>query len=49
VPFWVGAGATVVGVAVLLSGRRVLAHAVDHDLSPGSRDEADALTAGDAG
>ena len=53
VPFWVGAGAVVLAVVVLLaSGRRVLAH-IDtepgHDAST-SHDaaEAEAVTVGDA-
>jgi MFS transporter, ACDE family, multidrug resistance protein len=48
VPFWVGAGATLLGVLVLLSGRRVLAHLDEHKPAPHSRDEATALTVADA-
>ncbi|HEY0485432.1 MAG TPA: MFS transporter [Mycobacteriales bacterium] len=48
VPFWVGAGATLLGVLVLLSGRRVLAHLDEHKPAPHSSDEAAALTVADA-
>lgn len=47
VPFWMGAGATLVAVLVLLTGRRVLAHVDDHGPGQHSEDEALAVTAGD--
>jgi len=47
VPFWLGAGCTAVGVAVLLIGRSALAHIDDHDPAPHSADEAEAITVGD--
>ena len=48
VPFWVGAGATMLGVVVLFSGKSVLAHVDDHDPQAGSEIEAAALTVADA-
>jgi ACDE family multidrug resistance protein len=48
VPFVVGAGATLLGVLVLLSGRKVLAHIDDHEPPAGSADEAEVLAAADA-
>ncbi len=48
-PFWVGAACTVAAIAVLSTGRRILAHVDDHDPAPHSIDEARAVTAGDAG
>jgi MFS transporter, ACDE family, multidrug resistance protein len=47
-PFWVGAGATALAVAVLMSGRRMLAHVDHHEPAQHSRDEADVLTVADA-
>lgn len=47
VPFWLGAGCTALGVAVLLTGRSALAHIDDHDPEPHSADEAEAITVGD--
>ena len=45
-PVWVGSAAVLVGVGVLLTGRRFL-HAVDHEVDPvGSREEAEAITIG---
>jgi ACDE family multidrug resistance protein len=49
VPFFVGAGATVLAVIVLLSGRRVLAHIDDHEPAAASLDEAEVLAAADIG
>lgn len=46
-PFWVGAGCTALGVAVLLLGRTVLAHIDDHHAAPHSVEEATAITVGD--
>ncbi len=48
VPFWVGAGCTVLGILVLATGRKVLAHVDDHDPEPHSVEEAVAVTVGDA-
>jgi MFS transporter, ACDE family, multidrug resistance protein len=48
VPFWVGAGATVLAVVVLSTGRRVLAHIDAHEPAPQSIDEATVLAAADA-
>jgi predicted MFS family arabinose efflux permease len=48
VPFWVGAGATVLAVVVLSTGRRVLAHIDAHEPAPQSVDEAAVLAAADA-
>ena len=51
-PFWVGAGAVVLAVGVLLTGRRFVAAVDDgpeHGVEPvGSRTEAEAVTLGDA-
>jgi MFS family permease len=47
-PFWVGAVATALAVAVLMSGRRVLAHVDEHEPAQHSADEAGVLTAADA-
>ncbi|GAB3591839.1 MFS transporter [Angustibacter peucedani] len=47
-PFWVGAGATALGVVVLLSGRRALAHVDHHEPEAGSLDEAEVLATADA-
>lgn len=47
VPFWVGAACTLLAVAVLATGRRVLAHVDDHDPAPHGLDEATAVTVGD--
>lgn len=47
VPFWVGAGCTLLAIAVLFTGRTVLAHVDDHDPAPHSIDEARAVTVGD--
>ncbi|GMA86796.1 MFS transporter [Angustibacter aerolatus] len=46
--FYVGAGATAVGVLVLLSGRRVLAHVDRHEPAEQGVDEAQVLSAADA-
>jgi predicted MFS family arabinose efflux permease len=48
VPFWMGAGATVLGVAVLATGRRVLAHVDAGVITPHGVREATVLTAADA-
>jgi predicted MFS family arabinose efflux permease len=48
VPFWVGAAATVAAVAVLSTGRRVLAHIDAHEPAARSVDEASVLSAADA-
>jgi predicted MFS family arabinose efflux permease len=48
VPFWVGAVATVLAVAVLSTGRRVLAHLDTDEPAPGSLTEATVLAAADA-
>lgn len=48
IPYWVGAGVTFVGVLVLLSGRRALAHIDRHDPASHSEEEALAVTAGDS-
>jgi predicted MFS family arabinose efflux permease len=48
VPFWMGAAATVLAVAVLATGRRVLAHVDAREPSHGSVGEATVLTAADA-
>ncbi|SDD54056.1 Predicted arabinose efflux permease, MFS family [Rhodococcus tukisamuensis] len=45
-PFWVGAACTAAAIAVLATGRKVLAHVDDHDPAPHSIDEAVAVTAG---
>ena len=47
-PFWVGAVATALGVVVLSTGRRVLAHVDEHEPAAHSRDEAEVLSAADA-
>ncbi len=49
-PFWVGAGATALGVVVLLTGRRALAHIDGHEPAPapGSLDEAEVFSTADA-
>jgi len=47
VPFWVGAGATLIAVVVLLSGRSVLGHIDRHEPPPHSQAEAEAVTVGD--
>jgi predicted MFS family arabinose efflux permease len=47
VPFWMGAGATVLAVGALATGRRVLAH-VDAGVAPRSVPEATVLTTADA-
>ena len=47
IPFWVGAACTLASVAVLYSGRKVLAHVDDHDPAPHSIEEAEAITVGD--
>ncbi|WP_280181443.1 MFS transporter [Nocardia farcinica] len=46
-PFWVGAACTAAAVAVLLLGRKALAHIDDHDPAPHSITEAQAITLGD--
>lgn len=48
VPFWVGAGATVLAVAVLSTGRRVLAHLDVDEPAAHSVEEATVLSAADA-
>ncbi len=48
VPFWLGSGATALGVVVLLSGRRVLAHVDRHEPAVGSLEEAEVLATADA-
>jgi predicted MFS family arabinose efflux permease len=48
VPFWMGAAATVLAVAVLATGRRVLAHIDVGEPASGSVGEATVLTAADA-
>ena len=47
-PFWVGAAATALGVVVLSTGRRVLAHVDEHEPASHSQDEAEVLSAADA-
>lgn len=47
-PFWVGAACTLAAIAVLASGRKILAHVDDHDPAPHSVEEAAAVTLGDA-
>jgi MFS family permease len=47
-PFWVGAGATVLGVVVLSTGRQVLAHVDAHEPPARSPEEAEVLSAADA-
>ncbi|MBY4214857.1 MFS transporter [Rhodococcus fascians] len=47
VPFWVGAACTALAIAVLASGRKVLAHVDEHEPAPHSIDEARAVTVGD--
>ncbi|MDV7198243.1 MFS transporter [Rhodococcus kroppenstedtii] len=46
-PFWIGAACTVAAIAVLSTGRRVLAHVDEHEPAPHSIDEARAVTVGD--
>jgi predicted MFS family arabinose efflux permease len=48
VPFWMGAAATVLAVAVLATGRRVLAHVDAGVITPHGVREATVLTAADA-
>ncbi|HEY8787890.1 MAG TPA: MFS transporter [Actinopolymorphaceae bacterium] len=48
VPFWVGAGATLIGVVVLFTGKSVLSHVDDDEPAAHSEAEAAALTVGDA-
>jgi MFS family permease len=48
VPFWMGAGATVLAVAALATGRRVLAHIDADEPAPRSVGEATVLTTADA-
>lgn len=47
IPFWVGAACTFAAVAVLWSGRKVLAHIDERDPEPHSVEEAQAITVGD--
>ncbi|HEY5855574.1 MAG TPA: MFS transporter [Aldersonia sp.] len=46
-PFWVGAACTVAAVAVLLTGRKILAHIDEQDPAPHSVEEAEAISLGD--
>ncbi len=50
-PFWVGAGAVILGALVLVAGRRLFSHIDDDEghgaLKPGSKEEAELVTVGD--